>query len=186
RGRRRQRSGAGRVRARRDRRRSARGTAPAGGGGGVREVLGSAPGRDRGEEHRAQEGLIACSPSDADVQPDRERIVRPAARAFRARAPRIRRGGVAALMGVLAMAVYKAVSNQKSLARVKSQISMRLLEIRLFSHDILQVLRSTGMIVVKNFIYLGNHMLPMVIMFGPFVVILAQLVANYAYDPAPP
>jgi hypothetical protein len=89
------------------------------------------------------------------------------------------------LMGVLAMAVYKAVSNQKSLTRVKSQISMRLLEIRLFSHDILQVLRSTGMIVLKNFVYLGNHMLPMVIMFGPFVVILAQLVANYAYDPAP-
>jgi hypothetical protein len=90
-----------------------------------------------------------------------------------------------ALMGVLAMAVYKAVSNQKALTRVKSQISMRLLEIRLFSHDILQVLRSTGMIVLKNFVYLGNHMLPMVIMFGPFVVILAQLVANYAYDPAP-
>ena len=82
-----------------------------------------------------------------------------------------------ALMGVLAMAVYKAVSNQKALARVKSQISMRLLEIRLFSHDILQVLRSTGMIVLKNFVYLGNHMLPMVIMLGPFVVILAQLVA---------
>jgi len=91
-----------------------------------------------------------------------------------------------ALMGVLAMAVYKAVSNQKALARVKSQISMRLLEIRLFSHDILQVLRSTGMIVLKNFVYLGNHMLPMVIMLGPFVVILAQLVANYAYDPSPP
>ena len=91
-----------------------------------------------------------------------------------------------ALMGVLAMAIYKAVSNQKALARVKSQISMRLLEIRLFSHDIAQVLRSTGMIVLKNFLYLGNHMLPMVIMLGPFVVILAQLVANYAYDPAPP
>ena len=90
------------------------------------------------------------------------------------------------IMGVLAMAVYKAVSNQKSLARVKSQISMRLLEIRLFSHDILQVLRSTGMIVLKNFVYLGNHTLPMVIMLGPFVVILAQLVANYAYDPSPP
>lgn len=89
------------------------------------------------------------------------------------------------LMGLLAMAVYKAVSNQKALARVKSQISMRLLEIRLFSHDIFSVLRSTGMILVKNVVYLGNHMLPMVIMLGPFVVILAQLVANYAYDPAP-
>jgi hypothetical protein len=70
-------------------------------------------------------------------------------------------------MGVLAMAVYKAVSNQKALTRVKSQISMRLLEIRLFSHDIRQVLRSTGMILLKNFVYLGNHMLPMVIMLGP-------------------
>ena len=91
-----------------------------------------------------------------------------------------------AVMGVLAMAVYKVVSNQRALTRVKSQISMRLLEIRLFSHDIFQVLRSTGMIVLKNFVYMGNHMMPMLIMFVPFVVILAQLVAHYAYDPSPP
>jgi hypothetical protein len=90
-----------------------------------------------------------------------------------------------ALMGVLAIAVYKAVSNQKSLKRVKAQISMRLLEIRLFSHDMGQVLRSTGMILVKNTVYMGNHMLPMAVMLLPFVVILAQLVANYAYRPAP-
>ena len=86
-------------------------------------------------------------------------------------------------MGVLAIAVYKLVSNQKSLARVKGQISMRLLEIRLFSHDIAQVLRSTGAILVKNVLDLRNHMVPMVIMFVPFVVILAQLVAHYAYQP---
>jgi hypothetical protein len=91
-----------------------------------------------------------------------------------------------AVMGVLAMAVYKAVSNQRALTRVKSQIAMRLLEIRLFSHDIFQVLRSTGMIVLKNFVYMGNHMMPMLIMFVPFVIILAQLVAHYAYDPSPP
>ena len=90
-----------------------------------------------------------------------------------------------ALMGVLAMAVYKLVSNQKSLTRVKSQISMRLLEIRLFSHDILQVLRSTGAILVKNTFYLGNHMLPMAVMLGPFVIILAQLVSHYGYQPVP-
>jgi hypothetical protein len=91
-----------------------------------------------------------------------------------------------ALMGVLAIAVYKGVSNQKALTRVKSQIGMRLLEIRLFSHDIAQVLRSTGMILAKNLLYLGNHMIPMLVMFVPFVVILAQLVAHYAYDPSPP
>jgi len=89
------------------------------------------------------------------------------------------------LMGVIAISIYKLISNQQALARVKGQISMRLLEIRLFSHDIVQVLKSTGMIVAKNFLYLGNHMLPMLVMLGPFVVILAQLVANYAYDPSP-
>lgn len=89
------------------------------------------------------------------------------------------------LMGVLAILVYKLVSNQQALARVKSQITMRLLEIRLFSHDIVQVLKSTGAILGKNVVYLGNHMIPMVVMLGPFVVIVAQLVANYAYDPSP-
>jgi hypothetical protein len=89
------------------------------------------------------------------------------------------------VMGVLAILVYKAVSNQKALARVKSQITMRLLEIRLFSHDIVQVLKSTGVILAKNVVYLGNHMIPMLVMIGPFVVILAQLVANYAYEPSP-
>jgi hypothetical protein len=89
------------------------------------------------------------------------------------------------LMGVLAILVYKAVSNQAALTRVKSQITMRLLEIRLFSHDIVQVLKSTGAILWKNVVYLGNHMLPMAVMIVPFVVILAQLVANYAYDPSP-
>ena len=67
------------------------------------------------------------------------------------------------LMGVLAILVYKLVSNQSALTQVKSQIAMRLLEIRLFSHDIVQVLKSTGMILVKNMLYLGNHMLPMLV-----------------------
>lgn len=89
------------------------------------------------------------------------------------------------VMGVVALQSYKYVSNQGALTRVKSQIAMHLLEIRLFSHDILQVLRSTGAIVVKNFFYLGNHMLPMAVMLVPMVVVMAQLVANYAYAPSP-
>ena len=40
------------------------------------------------------------------------------------------------LMGVLAILVYKAVSNQRALTRVKSQISMRLLEIRLENENL--------------------------------------------------
>jgi hypothetical protein len=90
------------------------------------------------------------------------------------------------VMGVVALVVYKLVSNQDAIVRVKGQISMRLLEIRLFSHDILQVLRSTGVIVGKNSLYLGHNLLPMLVMMVPMVALMVQLVAHYAYAPSPP
>lgn len=90
------------------------------------------------------------------------------------------------LMGVVALQVYKYASNQGAIARVKTQIMMHLLEIRLFSHDIVQVLKSTGNIVGKNSIYLGHNMLPMVVMLAPMVALMVQLVAHYAYAPSPP
>jgi len=89
------------------------------------------------------------------------------------------------LMGIGALQVYKYTSNQRAIARVKKQISMRLLEIRLFSHDIAQVLRSTGAILARNFLYLGHNLLPMVVLLVPMVALMVQLVAHYAYAPAP-
>ncbi len=89
------------------------------------------------------------------------------------------------LMGIGALQVYKYVSNQKAIARVKSQISMRLLEIRLFSHDILQVLRSTGGILLRNGLYLGHNLLPLAVMIVPITALMVQLVAHYAYAPSP-
>jgi len=89
------------------------------------------------------------------------------------------------IMGVVALVVYKYVSNQAAIARVKTHISMRLLEIRLFSHDITQVLKSTGAILVKNALYLGHNLLPMVVMLAPMVALMVQLVAHYAYAPSP-
>jgi hypothetical protein len=89
------------------------------------------------------------------------------------------------IMGIGALQVYKFVSNQAAIARVKSQISMRLLEIRLFSHDIGQVLKSTGAILVKNTIYIGHNLLPLAVMIVPMVALMVQLVAHYAYAPSP-
>jgi hypothetical protein len=90
------------------------------------------------------------------------------------------------IMGVVALVVYKYASNQGAIARVKKQISMHLLEIRLFSQDILQVLKSTGAILVRNTLYIGHNLLPMLVMIVPFVAIMVQLVAHYAYAPSPP
>lgn len=89
------------------------------------------------------------------------------------------------LLGIMALVVYKYASNQKAIARVKSQIIMHLLEIGLFRHDILQVLKSTGNILVKNTWYVSQSLLPMAVMIVPMVLIMVQLVSHYAYAPAP-
>jgi hypothetical protein len=88
------------------------------------------------------------------------------------------------LMGVVALQVYKYTSNQKAIIAVKKQISMHLLEIRLFRDDLIQVLKSTVTIVAKNFIYVGHNLVPLVVMLAPMVAIMVQLVANYAYEPS--
>jgi hypothetical protein len=90
------------------------------------------------------------------------------------------------VMGIGALQVYKYVSNQSAIARVKRQISMHLLEIRLFKHDIVQVLKSTGTILAKNMLYLGHNLLPLAVMIAPMVALMVQLVAHYAYAPSPP
>ncbi len=90
------------------------------------------------------------------------------------------------LMGVGALQVYKYTSNQKAIARVKTRISMHLLEIRLFRDDIVQVLKSTGTIIVKNVLYIGHNLVPMAVMLAPMVAVMVQLVANYAYAPSKP
>ncbi len=88
------------------------------------------------------------------------------------------------LMGVGALQVYKYTSNQTAITAVKRQISMHLLEIRLFRDDLAQVLKSTVTIVFKNFIYIAHNLRPMVVMTAPMVAIMVQLVANYGYEPS--
>jgi hypothetical protein len=90
------------------------------------------------------------------------------------------------LMGVVAIVVYKYTSNQQGIADVKRQLSMHLLEIRLFRDDIGQVLKSTVAIVLKNPIYIGHNLIPVAVMLVPMIAVMAQLVANYGYAPSPP
>ncbi len=88
------------------------------------------------------------------------------------------------VMGVIALQVYKMVSNQKAIISVKRQISMHLLEIRLFRDDMPQVMKSLVQIVGKNFLYIGHNLMPMVVMLGPMLVVMVQMVSHYAYEPS--
>jgi hypothetical protein len=87
--------------------------------------------------------------------------------------------------GIVALIVYKYVSNQGGIERAKNAIKVHLLEIRLFKEDILLVITATFKILLKNALYLGHNMLPLLVMIVPMMTILFQLEAHYAHDPLP-
>jgi hypothetical protein len=89
------------------------------------------------------------------------------------------------LGGIVALLVYKYTSNQAGITHAKGQIKMRLVEIRLFSHDIGMVVRATGHILWNNGKYLGLNVVPMLVMIVPIMSMLVQLEARYAFDPMP-
>lgn len=87
------------------------------------------------------------------------------------------------LGGVVALLVYKAVSNQVGIARAKNGIQVHLLEVVLFKDDLLGVLVSTARALGKNVLYVGYNIVPMIVMFVPMTIVLVQLVSTYAYAP---
>lgn len=87
--------------------------------------------------------------------------------------------------GIVALLVYKHISNQKGIERAKNGIKVHLLEIRLFQDDLLGIVLSTFKILWKNVLYIGHNVMPMIVMFVPMMTILFQLEANYALDPVP-
>lgn len=87
------------------------------------------------------------------------------------------------LGGVVALLVYKAVSNQAGITRAKNGIQVHLLEVVLYKDDLLGVLGSTARALGKNAQYVGYNILPMVVMFVPMTIVLVQLVSTYAFAP---
>ena len=90
------------------------------------------------------------------------------------------------LAGVVALLVYKKVSNQAGITRAKNGITQHLLEVVLFRDDVVGVLVSTAKALGKNALYVGHNILPMVVMFVPMMAMLVQLVSHYALDPIEP
>jgi len=90
------------------------------------------------------------------------------------------------IAGVVALLVYKRVSNQKGIARAKNRIQVHLLEVVLYRDDLFAVLVATAKALGQNFLYLAYNIVPMLVMFAPITLVLVQLVAHYAYRPLEP
>lgn len=84
---------------------------------------------------------------------------------------------------VFALLVFRGVSNQRGIERSKDLIKAHLLELRLFSDDLLVTLRAQRDIMKNNVRYLGHAVLPMVVMIGPFILMLIQIESRFAFRP---
>ncbi len=89
------------------------------------------------------------------------------------------------LCGVVALIIWKYVSNQQGIEWARDQIKMHLLEIRLWRHDLTVVFGAVARILAKNAVYIGYNITPGLILALPFTIVLVQLEANYAKAPVP-
>ena len=89
------------------------------------------------------------------------------------------------LAGIVALLVYKRLSNQAGIARAKNGIVVNLLEVMLYRDDLVGVLGSTARALGQNLLYLGHNIVPMLVLLVPMMAVLVQLVAHYALDPVP-
>ena len=92
---------------------------------------------------------------------------------------------VSGIFGVLALLVFKQISWQAGIKATKDKIKGHMIAIRLYQDDLRIVFGSVVKILLRNFQYLGLNFGPILPLFVPFVLIAAQLVVRYGFDPLP-
>lgn len=92
---------------------------------------------------------------------------------------------VSGVFGVLALLVFKRISWQAGIKSTKDKIKGHMIAIRLYQDDLRVVFGSVLKILLRNLQYLGLNFGPILPLFMPFVLIAAQLVVRYAFDPLP-
>jgi uncharacterized membrane protein (DUF106 family) len=83
---------------------------------------------------------------------------------------------------ILVLLVMRATSNQRALAAAKRQIHADLFEIRLFNDDLRAILTAEVSLLRHNATYLRLSLAPMIWMFVPLALLVAQLQPYYGYS----
>ena len=90
---------------------------------------------------------------------------------------------VAAVTGVLLLAVFKYTSNQRAIKRVRNDINANLLALKLFKDSTRVSLRSQGRILQGAFRLFVLALVPMLVMAVPVTLLLGQLALWYQARP---
>jgi len=82
---------------------------------------------------------------------------------------------------ILSLLIFRFFSNQDGIRGAKDKIKAHLLELRLFKDDLHVTLMAQRSIFRYTLIYMRHALLPMAVMFVPFVLILVQVESRYAF-----
>jgi hypothetical protein len=89
---------------------------------------------------------------------------------------------VSLLSAVGMLLVIRATSDQQGLVAVKRRIQARLFEMRLFSDDLVALLRAQTEMLRANLAYLRLSLVPTAWLLVPFFLLVAQLQFHYGYS----
>lgn len=89
------------------------------------------------------------------------------------------------VFGILALLLFKQISWQKGIKAAKDRIKGHMIAIRIYQDDMAIVGKSVGSVMVRNVQYLGLNVLPILPLMIPFVLVMAQFVVHYGFDPLP-
>jgi hypothetical protein len=89
---------------------------------------------------------------------------------------------ISLVTAIIMLLVVRRTSNQRALDQVKRRIHAALFEIRLFNDDLSAIFRAQAEMLRHNLTYLRLSLAPMIWMFVPFVLVIAQLQFQYGYD----
>jgi hypothetical protein len=92
---------------------------------------------------------------------------------------------VSGIFGVLALLAFKYISWQRGIKAAKDKIKAHMIEIRLYQDDLLVVGQAVGKVLWRNLQYVALNFGPFIPLAFPFLLVAAQFVVRYAYDPVP-
>ena len=101
---------------------------------------------------------------------------------FRLLPPIVGLSVISLLAAIGMLLVFRATSNQPAIAKVKRQIHAGIFEIRLFNDDLRAMFAAQLDILRHNFTYVRLSLAPMLWMFVPLLLLIAQLQFYYGYD----
>jgi len=102
---------------------------------------------------------------------------------FRAANPLYGLTAISVLTGLGAVLVFRYVSNQAALRRIKNRIQAHLLELRLFPDQLGAVSRAHGRILRWTAVYLAYNLKPLAVLLVPLVIVMVQLDLRYGRTP---